>query len=138
MELILATGNRHKRDEIQALLPSYRVRIPDDLGVEFDFEETGTTYLENALGKALHLYRKVGMPVLADDSGLSVDSLGGEPGVRSARFGSDSAAPPRDDRYSRDRSPADPSPGASPPTPTPPPTTPRRWPRRCRGRSTRR
>ena len=52
----------------------------------FGFEETATTYDENALGKARHLYGLTGMPTLADDSGLSVAALGGAPGVRSARF----------------------------------------------------
>jgi XTP/dITP diphosphohydrolase len=70
-----------------------RLRTPSELGIAFDFEETGATYLDNALGKALHLHAQVGRPVLADDSGLEVPALGGEPGIRSSRYGSQPGGP---------------------------------------------
>lgn len=87
MKLLFATGNTHKREELAAILPEHTIVIPEELGIWFEFEETGTTYLENALGKAMHLWTLARVPVIADDSGLSVPSLGGEPGVFSARYG---------------------------------------------------
>jgi len=87
-ELVVATNNAHKVKELTRLFPGVRLRTPSDLGIAFEFEETGATYLDNALGKALHLQAQVGRPVLADDSGLEVPALGGEPGIRSSRYGS--------------------------------------------------
>jgi XTP/dITP diphosphohydrolase len=88
MDIILATGNLHKRTEFQRIFPGHRVVIPKELGLSFEHEETGTTFGENALGKALALYAKTGRPVVADDSGLCVTALDGAPGIRSARYGS--------------------------------------------------
>ena len=98
MELILASGNKHKLREIDAILHSVRVIAPVDIGVTFAFEETGDTFFANAIGKALHLNRITRRPVLADDSGLSVQSLEGAPGVRSARFGDTADGRHLDDR----------------------------------------
>jgi XTP/dITP diphosphohydrolase len=84
----VATNNPHKLREFRRLFPDLQLLSPDQIGCTFSFEETGTTYLENALGKAMHLYTLAGTPVLADDSGLEVLSLGGEPGVYSSRYGS--------------------------------------------------
>jgi len=89
MEIVLASANPHKRREIGEILTGFRILLPADLGVQYDYEEVGTTYIENALGKAQTLYRQVHMPVLADDSGISVPALGGAPGVYSARYGSE-------------------------------------------------
>jgi len=91
MEILLATGNPHKKEELSRILSPHTVLIPPDLGISFDADETGSTYLENALIKARTLagIPGVDLPVLADDSGLSVPSLGGAPGVYSARYGSD-------------------------------------------------
>ena len=86
MELILASNNPHKVTEVRRILGDVAVRTPDELGVAFAFEETGATYDQNALGKARHLHSLIGVPTLADDSGLAVAALGGKPGVRSARF----------------------------------------------------
>jgi XTP/dITP diphosphohydrolase len=61
--------------------------IPKDLGLDFDFPENGSSFLENALGKAMALHGMSGKACLADDSGLCVDALGGRPGVYSARYG---------------------------------------------------
>jgi XTP/dITP diphosphohydrolase len=89
MELLVATGNLHKLSELQDLLPGQRLLTPAQVGFpSFDVEEDGLTYLENALKKARALHALTGRPALADDSGISVLALGGEPGVRSARFGS--------------------------------------------------
>lgn len=86
MELVLASGNPHKVAEVRRILHGITVRTPADFGVRFRYEETGSTYDQNALGKARHLYGLLGVPTLADDSGLAVDALAGAPGVRSARF----------------------------------------------------
>jgi XTP/dITP diphosphohydrolase len=86
-ELFIATGNEHKLIELTRLFPGISLHLPREAGVSFDFEETGSTYLDNAIGKALHLYRRIRKPVLADDSGLEVLELGEEPGVRSSRYG---------------------------------------------------
>lgn len=89
MELFVATANAHKLVELGPALPGHILRIPADAGIEgFDVVEDGRTYLENAVKKATALYRLVGKPCLADDSGLSVRALGGAPGVLSARYGS--------------------------------------------------
>jgi XTP/dITP diphosphohydrolase len=89
--LTVATNNPHKLREFRRLFPEFRLLSPEQADCRFSFEETGTTYLENALGKALHLYHLIGTPVLADDSGLEVKGLGGEPGIYSSRYGSTGA-----------------------------------------------
>ena len=84
--LIFATLNPGKVGEMNDLLldsPWGVAPMPDDIP---EYEETGTTFAENARGKALFTSRRVAVPVLADDSGLEVEALGGEPGVRSARY----------------------------------------------------
>jgi len=87
-DLVVATNNAHKVRELTRLFPGVRLRSPSDLGVDFEFKESGSSYLDNALGKARHLYAQVRRPVLADDSGLEVPALGGEPGIYSSRYGS--------------------------------------------------
>jgi XTP/dITP diphosphohydrolase len=88
MRIVLATGNRGKKKEIARLLRSHTVLSPDELGLDFEYEETGITFLDNAMGKAKHLHTLTGDPTIADDSGLCVPALGGAPGVFSARYGS--------------------------------------------------
>lgn len=84
--VVLASANRGKAGEIGALLgPTWEVRLQAEFGVE-PVEETGSTFLENALLKARHAAAVSGWPAMADDSGLEVDALGGAPGVHSARF----------------------------------------------------
>lgn len=92
-ELLLGSNNSHKHDEFARLLPGFRVLLPKDLGLGFEFEEDGESFLDNALGKARALYRLAGRPVIADDSGLCVAGLGGEPGVFSSRYGSTAGGP---------------------------------------------
>ena len=87
-ELLLASNNAHKHDEFARLFPGFRILLPRDLGLSFEFEENGLSFLDNALGKALSLHRTAGRPVIADDSGLCVNALGGEPGILSSRYGS--------------------------------------------------
>jgi XTP/dITP diphosphohydrolase len=92
MDVLLATNNPDKKSELEEILDPHSIIMPQDLEITFSFEETGDTYLDNALGKAKHLFeisRKVSnLPVLADDSGLSVKALDGAPGVYSSRYGS--------------------------------------------------
>jgi XTP/dITP diphosphohydrolase len=88
-----ATGNPHKRGELAAILEGRRIRIPPEGGIDFEPEETGAAFLENALIKARALYRQVRAPVIADDSGLCVDALGGRPGILSARYGMEGGKP---------------------------------------------
>jgi XTP/dITP diphosphohydrolase len=80
--LLIATGNEHKIREIREILGAGWEVVPRDTGAE----ETGDTFEENALIKARALAEAAGELALADDSGIEVDALGGEPGVRSARW----------------------------------------------------
>lgn len=86
MKIYLATGNKNKKREMQELLPEHTVLIPSDEGIEFDPVENGTTFYENSLIKARTLFDIVHSPVIADDSGICVDALNGEPGIYSSRF----------------------------------------------------
>lgn len=93
MTLFLASGNMHKLDEIKGVLPGVQVLVPADAGLDFNFDETGLTFLENSMGKAMTLWHLLGRPTLADDSGLCVDSLDGRPGILSARYGTQDGGP---------------------------------------------
>jgi XTP/dITP diphosphohydrolase len=93
-ELLLASNNEHKRQEFARLFPGVKILEPHDVGIDFDFPESGRTFFENANGKAAALHGLAGRPVIADDSGLCVDALGGEPGIYSARYGSAPGAGP--------------------------------------------
>ncbi|MDR1272841.1 MAG: RdgB/HAM1 family non-canonical purine NTP pyrophosphatase [Clostridiales Family XIII bacterium] len=88
--IVLATTNTHKIREIGTIagLFGFRLVSRSDAGVpdDFEIEETGTTFEENSLIKAEAIYRVTGGMVIADDSGLAVDALGGRPGLMSARF----------------------------------------------------
>lgn len=87
MKLWIATGNRHKLQEIGAILgESVNLRCQLDIPGIGDVAETGCTYHENAEIKARALWELVKEPVFADDSGLEVDALGGRPGIHSQRY----------------------------------------------------
>jgi XTP/dITP diphosphohydrolase len=92
-ELLLASQNRGKLAEMRGLLAGlpFVVLSPADLGITDAPDETGTTFIENATIKALHYCRVSGRLAVADDSGLSVDALGGGPGLMSSRFGGENA-----------------------------------------------
>ena len=87
-KVVLATGNAGKVRELASLLSDFGLDIvaQTDLGVD-SAEETGLTFIENAILKARHAAKVTGLPAIADDSGLAVDALGGAPGVYSARYG---------------------------------------------------
>lgn len=85
--LVFASNNAHKLEEIRAILgDQYEVKSLKDIGCEVDIPETGTTFRENALQKASYVKEHFGFDCFADDSGLQVEALGGEPGVYSARY----------------------------------------------------
>jgi len=89
MILVLASNNKNKKKEIRALLKGARVSVrasAEVLDKAPKIVESGKTFEENAEKKALVISRLCGKAVIADDSGLSVDALGGAPGVKSARF----------------------------------------------------
>lgn len=87
-KILLATSNAHKVEEFKEMLEPFGYTITSllDFDEEFDIEETGTTFEENALIKAKTMHDKLGIAVIADDSGLMVNALDGAPGIYSARF----------------------------------------------------
>lgn len=86
MKIYLASSNKNKKREMQEIFPEHQIVTPADEGIAFDPEETGETFLENSLIKARALYLLTKCPVIADDSGICVDALGGVPGVFSSRY----------------------------------------------------
>ena len=91
-KVVLATGNAGKVRELASLLSDFGLDIvaQTDLGVD-SAEETGLTFIENAILKARHAAKVTGLPAIADDSGLAVDALGGAPGIYSARYSGEDA-----------------------------------------------
>ncbi|MFA5835434.1 MAG: RdgB/HAM1 family non-canonical purine NTP pyrophosphatase [Bellilinea sp.] len=100
MRLLIASSNRGKLREIQAVLAGLPVELvlPADLGLEIQVDETGATYAENAALKARAYCQASGLLTLADDSGLEVDALNGAPGLHSARFSPNPGASDADRR----------------------------------------
>lgn len=98
MKVVLASQNRHKLAEIQAILAQYDMELvlESELGLQIDVDETGTSFEENSELKARAVMEASGLPAVADDSGLCVDVLGGEPGVYSARYGAPACVTDRD------------------------------------------
>jgi XTP/dITP diphosphohydrolase len=92
-KLLLATNNQGKVQEFRELLDGsgFEIVTPTQQGLKLDIEENGSTYEENARLKALPYARASGLLTLADDSGLEVDALGGEPGLRSSRYAGEKA-----------------------------------------------
>jgi XTP/dITP diphosphohydrolase len=117
MTIWFASGNRHKKEELAAILRGHQIRLPAEAGIDFDPPETGNSFAENALIKARELYRLLSSRhlmgfsstdfsptdfsstdfsrdmVIADDSGLCVDALGGRPGIYSARYAGPASGP---------------------------------------------
>ncbi|MBO5137192.1 MAG: non-canonical purine NTP pyrophosphatase [Spirochaetaceae bacterium] len=86
MKIFLASGNQHKKKEMSAIFSKHQIVLPSDEGIDFDVEENGDSFVANSLIKAETLYRITKQPVLADDSGICVDILGGAPGIFSSRY----------------------------------------------------
>ena len=91
MKVVLASKNKHKLVEISKITEQFGIELvlQSELGVDIDVEETGTTFEENSFLKAEAVMKATGLPALADDSGIAVDALNGEPGIYSARYGFD-------------------------------------------------
>ena len=88
MKIVFATGNPGKLREAQEILgDGFELVTPEEAGISEEIPETGNTLRANSLQKALYIYEKTGMDCFADDTGLEVDILGGEPGVHTARYG---------------------------------------------------
>lgn len=93
---VVATKNQDKVNEIREILKDlpFAIITMTEAGIDDDIEEDGTTFRENALKKAIGVHNRIGGYVMADDSGLSIDALGGAPGIYSARFhGKESSYP---------------------------------------------
>jgi XTP/dITP diphosphohydrolase len=91
--IVLATGNQGKVRELSSMLAGFNIDVlaQSHFAVS-DAQETGTTFVENAIIKARHAAKQTGLPAIADDSGLAVDALGGAPGVYSARYAGEQAS----------------------------------------------
>ena len=91
MKVVLASHNPHKLREISKITEKFgfELVLQSELGVDIDVEETGSTFEENSFQKAEAVMKATGLPALADDSGIAVDALNGEPGIYSARYGFD-------------------------------------------------
>ncbi len=91
MKLVFATNNRHKLEELQAILGnSFQLLSLKDIGCNEEIPEDYSTLEENARQKAFFIYEKYGYPCFADDTGLEIKALNGEPGVLSARYAGES------------------------------------------------
>lgn len=103
-QLVLASGNQGKIDELSALLSAIDIEVlPQSEFDIVDVEETGTTFVENAILKAKHAAKISGLPALADDSGLVVPALGGAPGIYSARYAQESPDAPKSDAKNNEK-----------------------------------
>lgn len=91
MKVVLASKNPHKLVEISKIMEKLDIQLvlESELGVDVEVEETGSTFEENSLLKAKAVMEATGLPALADDSGIAVNALNGEPGIYSARYGFD-------------------------------------------------
>ena len=91
MKVVLASKNKHKLEEISKITEKFDMELvlESELGVDIDVEENGSTFEENSYLKAEAVMKATGLPALADDSGIAVDALNGEPGIYSARYGFD-------------------------------------------------
>ena len=91
MKVVLASKNPHKLQEISKITEKFDMELilQSELGIDLDVEENGSTFEENSAIKAKAVMEATGLPALADDSGIMVDALGGEPGIYSARYGFD-------------------------------------------------
>lgn len=87
-KIVLATNNPNKVKEYKEILGKLGIEVKSqkEVGFDKDVEETGTTFAENAIIKAKSIYNELKTPVIADDSGMEIDYLGGKPGVYSHRF----------------------------------------------------
>ncbi len=93
-KFVIASNNSHKIEEFKRIMSTLDVDVisAKEAGVDFSgVEETGETFAENSLIKAMYAYEQSGLPAIADDSGLCVDALNGRPGIYSARYGGENS-----------------------------------------------
>lgn len=90
-KIVIASGNQGKINDFKAIFEGFEVIGIKEILPEFDVEETGTTFRENAILKSEAACKELNLPVISDDSGLSVEALEGRPGVYSARFSGEDA-----------------------------------------------
>lgn len=100
MKIVLASNNAHKVEEISKILSTLGMEVvpQKELGISIEPDENGQTFEENSYIKAKAIMDACGLPTIADDSGLMVDALNGEPGVHTARFGGENVRTDRE-RY---------------------------------------
>jgi XTP/dITP diphosphohydrolase len=91
VKAVFASRNRHKLEQVALLLGDVELIPLDDVAPDLVLEEPHETFEDNALAKARAVVVATGLPAIADDSGIEVDALGGEPGVRSARYAGEGA-----------------------------------------------
>ncbi|HEV3471669.1 MAG TPA: RdgB/HAM1 family non-canonical purine NTP pyrophosphatase [Actinomycetota bacterium] len=91
MKAVFASRNKHKAEQVARLLPDIELIALDDIAPDLELTEPFDTFEENALAKARAVVVATGLPAVADDSGLEVDALGGDPGVLSARYAGEGA-----------------------------------------------
>ncbi len=91
MKVVLASRNQHKLEEISRITEKFGfdLVLQSELGIDLDVEENGSSFEENSFIKASAVMKATGLPALADDSGICVEALRGEPGIYSARYGFD-------------------------------------------------
>ena len=91
MKVVLASRNKHKLEEIRKITEKFDMELilQSELGIDLEVEENGSTFEENSFIKAEAVMKATGLAALADDSGIAVDALNGEPGIYSARYGFD-------------------------------------------------
>ncbi len=90
-KIVIASGNKGKINDFKAIFEDFEVVGIKEILPEFDVEETGTTFRENAILKSEAAAEALNLPVISDDSGLSVEALEGRPGVYSARYSGENA-----------------------------------------------
>ena len=93
MDFIIATNNKDKVKEIKTILAGHNVMSQSEAGIHVEAEENGTTFAENALIKARSIKKLADCAIIADDSGIMVDALGGAPGIYSARYAGEGCTP---------------------------------------------
>ena len=93
MDFIIATNNKDKVKEIKTILAGHNVMSQSEAGIHVEAEENGTTFAENALIKARSIKKLADCAIIADDSGIMVDALGGAPGIYSTRYAGEGCTP---------------------------------------------
>ena len=91
MKAVFASRNKHKVEQVRVLLPDVELLSLDEVAPDLELAEPFDTFRDNALAKARAVVEAIGMPAIADDSGVEVDALGGAPGVFSARYAGEGA-----------------------------------------------